>query len=675
MDGFVDMNIILKSDEKKKNSSIMNRILLGCVLLQFATIMYFNYVHVYSLLDIDTAMGIRQNIEQWKHGIFLKDFVFATTLSVDYTCFFFMPIYLLTDNLGLAMTLGQMVSYGIIVALLWDIFLYLKATKEQFLLAVFLVFTPYSLDVLDYAYLLFISVGYWTYRVIAMLLLFDLLLMCKQSRISRWKFGVICAANGFVLFWTSLSTGNYILCMVVLPFILYEIWNILDRQMLFWKIKESWIMLLSVTSCMLGWIYRNANVLEMGRDHNNLDLLTAERIFDNMKNAIAGAFMLLGGLTNLEGVSVFSWFGLLVMLKLGFTCLSIIFVVRECIRRKGCGELTRMFICIFLVNMGVLLITNTSYSEKMFECRYHMLWCVAFLIFDALVVGKPTFRNPWINRVITWGIVAVVAVINVGGFYYLKCQLDEKNYEEKILALAETSEVDTIFVYDKPSIAYHLRAMDLEKTCVGVTYEKGYIAITSWGYYQACTENASSDSPNILICSETAFAGLPSYVRNTYRLVDENTLGEDRNVYYGEHSPWDYGYGFPLASEERSVDFPYTKGYTCSGIIDDNGCLITDRADHGVVMASPNSKVLPGNYRVTVVYDVLEEAEDTAVSLELTAHNGKTILLSGQMPIDQNSYTLEGIRIESEFELQVQIVKSADCKILVEKLVFERIPN
>lgn len=133
-------------------------------------------------------------------GFFLKILYLLLHYLSIIRAFFFMPIYLLTDNLGLAMTLGQMVSYGIIVALLWDIFLYLKATKEQFLLAVLLVFTPYSLDVLDYAYLLFISVGYWTYRVIAMLLLFDLLLMCKQSRISRWKFGAVCAANGFVLF-------------------------------------------------------------------------------------------------------------------------------------------------------------------------------------------------------------------------------------------------------------------------------------------------------------------------------------------------------------------------------------------------------------------------------------------------------------------------------------------
>ena len=40
--------------------------------IQFVAIAWFNYRHVYGALDMDAAMGIRQNIEQWKHGLFWR---------------------------------------------------------------------------------------------------------------------------------------------------------------------------------------------------------------------------------------------------------------------------------------------------------------------------------------------------------------------------------------------------------------------------------------------------------------------------------------------------------------------------------------------------------------------------------------------------------------------------
>ena len=143
--------------------------------IQFVAIAWFNYRHVYGALDMDAAMGIRQNIEQWKHGLFLEDFIFATTLSNDYVSFWAVPFYFLSGNLNLAMMLSQCLTYFIIVLILWDICSGLELTIDQYLFSVILIFTPYSLDVLEWAYLLFISVGYYAYRVIALLLLFDLL--------------------------------------------------------------------------------------------------------------------------------------------------------------------------------------------------------------------------------------------------------------------------------------------------------------------------------------------------------------------------------------------------------------------------------------------------------------------------------------------------------------------
>ena len=466
--------------------------------IQFVAIAWFNYRHVYGALDMDAAMGIRQNIEQWKHGLFLEDFIFATTLSNDYVSFWAVPFYFLSGNLNLAMMLSQCLTYFIIVLILWDICSGLELTIDQYLFSVILIFTPYSLDVLEWAYLLFISVGYYAYRVIALLLLFDLLLNCSRPNTGKIKLMILLISSCAVTFWTSLSTGNYILCMVVLPMILKVAWDVIEKQRFSWKNSENWAILLNIISGLMGWIVRNQNMYEIGRNHNDLSLLTADNIFKNLPNAISGFLMLLGGLTNLKDVSIFSWFGLLVLIRLLFIFISIIVVVRACIHKCAKDSLHKVFLCVAVVNIGVLLLTNTSYSEKIFESRYHLVWCIPFLLVVATNVMKAEFRNQWLNHLFAYGFVIIAVVINTGGFYYLHCQTKEKVREQEIIRMADELGIDNVFIYDDPTSAYVLRAMDMEKNIVSVTQERGYMAIHSWGFYASTMENAVSNGPNIL---------------------------------------------------------------------------------------------------------------------------------------------------------------------------------
>lgn len=317
---------------------------------------------------------------------------------------------------------------------------------------------------------------------------------------------------------------------------------------------------------------------------------------------------------------------------------SAIYIVVQCVRKKGEGSL--------------------------------------FLLVAASIVMKPSFKNRWANTIISHGFAAALAVINLGGFYILSQQMSDRGYEKAILAIADENEVDTIFVYNNPAIAYNLRAMDLEKDSVGVTCESGYMAVNEWGYYASCAENAASDKPNILICQDTQFAKLPEYVKKAYTPVDTETFGNGHNGYYAQTSPWDYLYGMPLATESRSVDFPYTNGYGYSGVIDDNGCLVADADDQGIVLISPNCVTPPGLYDVTVVYEIQDAgSEGSAVALEIAANNGENVLLSGELPANETSFTLKNVNILSEFELIFIIRKNGDSVVSIQKLIFERIDN
>ena len=659
---------------KTQKASVLTYLLFGAVILQFCTVVFFNYQYANGFLNMDTSMGIRQNLEQWKHGLFLDDFSWATTLSNDYVSFFSTPILLLTNNLGLSMACGQGLLYLVVALILRDICKNLEANINTFLFSILVIFTPYSFDVLDWAYMIFVSVGYWACRMIAMLLLFDLLLLCRQPSVHKVKFAFVFAGSMFMNFWTSLSTGNYIICMIVFPLALAVLWDVIEKQAFSWKAKDFWVIITAFLSCVLGWAYRNINAPGLSGVHNDAILLTADQIFNNMINAFLGVFMLFGGINKSGYTSVFSAFGLLTLIRLAFFVLGMIIVITQCCKKKGSGSLIRAFLCVLLVNMAVLLLTNTSYSEKIFEYRYHLMWCIMFLLVLSSAVMNAPFSNRWLNIALSYGFFAAIVIINLCGFYLMPQNLNDRGYEKAILRVADANDVDTIFVYNNPAIPYNLRAMDINKESIGVTHTAGYAAINTWGYYSAISENNTLDKPNILICQDTQFELLPPYIKDDYTLVDTDTFGNGHNGYYAKTSPWDYQCGMPLASEKCAVDFPYTKGYVYSGIIDDKGCLISDTDDQGYVLCSPNCVSAPGLYTMTVIYDILDPGTDTvAAVMDIAAHNGETSLLSAELPTDQNSFTLENINILSAFQLKFRIWKSNDSVISIQKIIFERV--
>src|SRR5699024_10081333 len=140
------------------------------------------------------------------------------------------PIYMVTNNLGLSLASIHAVFYFIVVWILHDIAKNLRASTSQFLFSVLLLFTPYSVGQVEWANMLFVGVAQYEFRVIVLLMLLNLILMSLRKETSRRKFVlnllVYCAVN----FWTSLSTGNYVLLMIVSPFVLWVLIRILWGQ-------------------------------------------------------------------------------------------------------------------------------------------------------------------------------------------------------------------------------------------------------------------------------------------------------------------------------------------------------------------------------------------------------------------------------------------------------------
>ena len=75
-----------------------------------------------------------------------------------------------------------------------------------------MIFTPYTYGQLEWSNMLFISAGQYEFRVLLVFVLFDVLLVCRTKKFYQSYIGI----SGMILtFWVSLSSGNYILYMVL----------------------------------------------------------------------------------------------------------------------------------------------------------------------------------------------------------------------------------------------------------------------------------------------------------------------------------------------------------------------------------------------------------------------------------------------------------------------------
>ena len=655
---------------------ILTKILALLAIMQFCAVAYVNFTMSYDLLDMDASLAMRHATEMWKHGLFLKEFAYVTSMEIDAATFFAAPIYLLIGNLNIALGITHSILYLLIVWLLYDISrnLSVNVGKNGFLLSVLLCFTPYASKpgYLDWSNMLFFCGGQYEFRVICMLSALDVVLLCEKKTVSRLKFGLSIAFCCMVNFWTSLSTGNFVLLMVLLPFVMKIVLETIMRQKIELKERSIWCICLLCIVCIAAMEIRER--LNIGSHRSDLPLIGASNFWLNLQNAIVGIFLLFGGLVrggdtmlfSVEGISTLARFGL-VLVCFGVACW-------ELKVRKNKTTVFLYFCMSMLLNLGLYSVTNSLYGSDIFEHRYHILWCYMLLIVVAYAVNEEeAWKNKYLQKILSWGIMLLVILINVTGFKEISTFKDGKGYEERILELAEERDVDHIIMYNNSGSMFSLQAMDPERTTVSFIYYDGQMVADGLDSYYYTGENTYSGGKHLFLCAVWDFDKLPEYVKSTYTLIDDSIVaaGSGHNVYYAEESVWDGVSGLPASALDSAVDFAYSKGYSHKGEINSQGQLAAKSTEDEFVLWGPFANAVPGLYDITVEYHVVQEGR-THAFFDICA-DPKNVVLRQVLPAGQDSITLNSVSITGSAPLEFRIWQSAGGEIIFDRIIFERV--
>lgn len=659
-----------------KAKKIKTGILFLLVIVQFLGIAYINFTRSYGFMDYDTAFTVRQGVEMWQRGIFLKDFNYSTSMEIDCAAFFAMPLYILTNNLNLAMGITHCFFNTLIIYLIYVIFSQVFSEDRErmlngSLLAVLFVFTPYASkpDYLDWSNMLFISAGYYEFRVISMLSLLGVMLMGENNQVGKKTYIFHLGLSLLFNFWTSLSVGNYALGFIILPFVLK---CCLDM------IKANRIVIFTKQNLVIGLVCGIWLFSAMLRSHfgivshrSNLNLISARHFWDNIQNMITGVFLLFNGLSMDGNISIFSLEGISIILRFGLVCFAIVVVWLYGKKEKNRTTLYMTFCMIALVNLSVFSLTLASYGQSIFEHRYHIQWTYLLLIVLAyILVNEDNWGNTIFFKLVTWGSIVVLVLINMVGFSDMIKIDKEKSHIKKVLAYADLAEADSIIFYNNFELSGQIRAADLSKNSVSFyRADNMWHADTKYFSYTVA-DQCYTEGRNILVCSQEAFDRLPEYVRSGYELIyNKEWIG---NFYLSDQSPFDAISGLPLETVDRSIDFPYSPGYVYKGKIDSEGRLITESSTSEIVLSGPYTKAIPGTYDITLYYH-LEKVGETPSVFDVCTQNGERILIQQVLERSSDAVTLNDVSITGAAPLEFRVRQGAGGKIIIDHIEFVRV--
>lgn len=645
-------------------------LLKAMVILQFLAIIFFNYTKAYDFLDMDSAGALRHGAEMWRNGIFLRDFNYFSSMEIDCAAFLAAPVYMITGNYSIALAAAQGLVYAALVWVIHDIFKTISASQEQFLLAVFLLFTPYSVGQLEWANMLFFSAGQYAFRVLLLLFLTDLVLYCEYDRERNWKLAVRVLAYSCLNFWTALSAGNYVLFMIVSPFILYVFVDSVAKQRIRLRMRTAGIILGSGIISLLGWMVHNHYMGQSSR--SQLMLIPAEKFFDNLWNSVTGIFMLMGGLVNEEGRALFSAAGIMCVLKFVFTAGLGVLIWIWVKKKKGSMQLLNLAGITAFVHLCVFALTDTNYGAKIFEYRYHILWISMMLLcVGVLAVEFDYCGNIWVKKCVLGGILTAAAAINLGAFAILSHWEIDRSAEWSLIQMAEEKQAQAIYLTgESEEKAFILRAMDLNRYYAKLKVDGDKHVIDTGNFYQYFGDYGNAGEGTLLVCKEEEFLEMPEYVKGAYELCAQ--MEDGRVVYYSWENIWDDVSGPPPACLGVAVDLPYARKYQINGAIDENGWLVAETGFSGCILEGTDLECDKGIYDITLFYASEGDAGENA---RFCIHSNReaSVLAEAVLPEDKESITLNGIPLEDGEKIAVQVVKPAGVDLKVEKINYRRV--
>lgn len=438
------------------------------LLFQIGMIFYFNFSDIRNSLDSDFANTIYHFQEVIKNGTLnLENWNHTTSMELDATFLFAVPVYYLIHNIYTAVGIANMIYVVLYIVTICGIFRGLQVKKRYLFFTLCLVLTPYSFGMLEYFNMMFYGGACYSLKTLVPLLFIWLFMLFeKQGERKREKGlkAIVLLLYFFLLFVTSFSTGFYVMLCGILPLFGCMILDILKTGAWSGRYRRSQIGLAagSVIVFVTGYLLHQKFYGLISR--NGMMLTKIENYAVNFRACVRGIFDVFGA-TFSEDIRALSPEGLWYCLKMGFVVLLLIVLGVRMFRlfQKRQRPDVRDFLTVLpLFNFLVLLIADSRYSANThIEYRYYLIGAVPLLLLLGIQLDEWEEKwNGFQKNILLLLSGTALALLMAGNNVEVIRRWDRTSYAVELCNYFNTLDVESVFFVNDPDTAHICKGID-----------------------------------------------------------------------------------------------------------------------------------------------------------------------------------------------------------------------
>lgn len=513
---------------KEKIEKIAESLFLFLLIVQFIAAAAFNLYDIRCSLDHDAANTFYHFMEVIKNGTMkLPDWNHTTTLELDGSFLFAIPLYFVTKDIFLSVGISNIILMILYLFTISRILHHAGAGRKFMYLTLCLVLTPYSFGMLEYFNMMFFGGACYSVKTLVPLLFILVIQLLSEERereekgqqakgelrqgAKRAEFIIAFVLYFVLLFVTAFSTGMYTMLCGLLPVficILIDIWTEGTNRK---KYNQKHAVMLAGTLVLFTAGYILHNHFYPLTSRMDMKLTKIENYAVNFRACVAGIFQLFGAATS-QDIETVSFWGIIYCLKMGLVVLFLavfFYNVPRIFKKTEKPDVRKYLTFLFLFNFLVLLVADCRYSDNThIEYRYYLIGAVPLILLLGIQLSEwEGFWDGFQKQLIHMVILLALSGIVVGNTLYVREHWDRTTYAVELCDYFNTLDIDSVFFVNDP---------DTSIICKGIDQNHKY------GAYMTETQ-----SLNLSICSYNASAHGSFYGEsNALAVLADSNLSE-----------------------------------------------------------------------------------------------------------------------------------------------------
>lgn len=519
----------MRMKEKLGVEKIIEWLFLGLLIIQTGFVVYFNLSDIRCSLDFDVANTFYHYMEVIKNGTLrLEEWNHTTSLELDGSFFFAIPLYYITRDIFLAVGISNIIIMVLYLLVISRIFYHARVSKLFMYIALCLVVTPYSYGMLEYFNMMFYGGACYSIKTLVPLLFLLLIqLLSKKESLTKkeqTELGLIAFMYVGLLLITTFSTGFYAMLCGVIPMLIclvIDVW--LDGG---WNKKYNWKHVCLVAGSFLIFLLGNFMHNDFYPDvsRSNMRVTKLENYAINFRACVAGLLQVFGATTSAD-VEVMSFWGIFYCLKMGIVVLFIIVFFYNFVRffyKTERLDIRKYLAFIFLFNFLVLLVADCRYgTNTRTEYRYFLIGVIPLVLLLSIQISE--WREVWNMfqyRTICACMFAALAILIAGNNGNVIKNWDRTTYAVELCEYFKTLDIDSVFFVDDPDTSIICKGLDSDHK-YGAFITETQTLHQSFCSYKQSTQGAFYGNRNVVAVIEgrNIYDQFPEQIARNYTYI------------------------------------------------------------------------------------------------------------------------------------------------------------